>query len=50
MLCATARFSSTTGDGTVSASLSYSPAMRGQSVSAAVGARAWQAASAAWSA
>ena len=46
---ATARFSSTTGDGETSASCSYSQAMRSQSVSSKRRARAWQAAMAAWS-
>ena len=44
---ATARLSSTTGDGVSCASASYSAAIRTQSVSAAVRARAWQAAIAA---
>src|SRR5687768_936934 len=46
---ATARFSSTTGDGTSCDSASYSATIVPQSVSAATGARAWQAAIAAWS-
>ena len=41
---ATARFSSTTGDGATCASTPYSDAIRTQSVSSARGARAWQAA------
>ncbi len=44
---ATARFSSTTGDGMIRASLVYSSVMRTQSVSSAWKARAWQAAIAA---
>ncbi len=47
---ATARFSSTTGEGVSCASVAYSAAMRGQSVASAVSARAWQAAIAACSA
>ena len=46
---ATARFSSTTGEGTRSTSASYSQAIPAQSVSAAVRAPAWQAAMAACS-
>src|SRR5947199_405436 len=41
---ATARFSSTTGDGITLASTSYSLTIPGQSVSSGVRARAWQAA------
>ena len=47
---ATARLSSTTGDGATWRSPSYSSTMRAQSVSAAVGATAWHSASAACSA
>ena len=50
MLTATARLSSTTGDGAVCASASYKAAIPAQSVCAAVAARAWQAAIAACSA
>ena len=50
MASATARLSSTTGDGVISPSAPYSPTMRAQSVSSAVRARAWQAAMAACSA
>nr|WP_165978187.1 hypothetical protein [Actinomadura darangshiensis] len=45
---ATARLTSTTGDGMTRASISYSAAIRTQSVSSAVRGRAWQAAMAAW--
>ena len=46
---ATARFSSTTGDGSARASTSYSPTICAQSVAAALGASACTAAIAAWS-
>ena len=49
MATATARFSSTTGDGASAASARYSSAICSQSVSAASRARAWHAAIAACS-
>jgi hypothetical protein len=48
-IAATARFSSTTGDGAARAGTSYSPTICVQSVAAAVGASACTAAMAAWS-
>jgi hypothetical protein len=47
METATARFSSTTGEGDTRDKVAYSEAIRPQSVSAAVAARAWHAAIAA---
>ncbi len=47
MPTATARFSSTIGEGERAASASYSAAIRTQSVSSALSARPWQAAIAA---
>ena len=48
MATATARLSSTTGEGSARASRSYSPTIRAQSVASAVVASAWAAAIAAW--